>query len=121
MDFEVLMDRPMKFKGLKKIFILATLLFLFVSAGIYASARNHETSLKQYSENGHYDMAAAESEWLSLKIQFLKYYVRAYGSFNAFLSILVIITFILNHKHRFFRSKKLFVKVINSVPPYFET
>lgn len=110
----------MKFKSLKKIFILSTLLFLFVCAGIRASARQHEATVKTYVEQGLYDQAAVESAWLSVKIQFIKYYFRAYGSFNAFLSLLVIITLILNNKHKLLRSKNRFVKVINSVPPYFE-
>ncbi len=101
-----------------KIFISTTLVFLFLSAALYASIHGHESKAKVLSTQGLYDQALQEYSWAELKTNFTDKYLKIYGHTNAFLSLLALAFFIFKKKLKLEASHR--VKIIRHVPPYFE-
>ena len=101
-----------------KIFISTTLVFLFLSAALYASIHNHEAQAKILSREGLYDQALQEYGWAELKTNFTHKYLRIYGHTNAFLSLLTLALFLFRKKLKLQATSE--VKIIRRIPPYFE-
>ena len=100
-----------------KIFLSTTLVFLFLSAALFASIHNHESKAKILSTQGLYDQALQEYSWAELKTNFTEKYFKIYGHTNAFLSLLAMTLFIFRRKLKLQPNNR--VKIIKRIPPYF--
>ena len=108
-----------KLKKISQVFSAVTIVFLLFTVGLSASVSEHKSKMVELAAQGQYDKALVEKSWFDIKAYVIHHYIKTYGHVNAFLCLLVLLVLIFHKRQGFFRSPDV-IKVITSVPPYFE-